>query len=1037
MKLQVQVLEARGLPSGVSEAFVRLQVGHTKAKTRNANAASFPWYEDFYFKVDDLKSEVVVTVQGDHGFGGHVRVPIALVFNADKQVVAPSWFALNSRTRKSKTFLSGEICMGLSLYGRSYSNSESNLNTPSSSNGIDESVSISTISEPELAASTPNVPVHSRISSSESLLSSDNDAVPGKESSSSGKKGRIHRHFVNHLTSLFSKRSRSVAKSTRTSPVKSVVSSMPSETSDNSEDEKDLIPSSFFKEDPKGDPRDDIMIAPLAGGILVDQSYAVTAGRLNAILFMSGSQFVQDLAIVQNTTDLLEGPWKKLENELPHRTVTYMKAPTKMIGCVKAIEEQMYLRADKGALLVKSIVSTPDVPFGTNFQIEIQFCIRPGPIISSGEETAHLFISWSINFLRGTMMKSIIVNAAQQGLNDSYKQYVDVLANYARCIDEPTSTASEEEEQPQSDWELAKGYFVNFPVLACIISLAIVLLHIYFPWTKINKVLGFFYLDLPDSLEEFITSAILAMQLEHVVKQIQTFLQARVCRGSDHGVKAQGEGWLLTVTLVCGENLSPLDETGTRDPYVVFTCNGKTRTSSVKLNTLNPEWHEVLEFDATEDAPSTMDIEVFDFEGPFSEAESLGHAEINFLKQSSEDLADLWVQLEGKYTQLQGSKLHLRICLINTKDSDHVNHYIQKVEKEAGKKILRRSPQKNLSFQRLFSLPPEEFLINDFACALKRKIHLQGRLFLSPRMLGFYSNIFGHKTKFLILWDDIDEVQETSPGLSSVGLLLNPSILVFTKKGRGKDACQYAKSLDSRGRCKFQFQSFVHFGPAYRIVSAIWRSRTLSFEQQMEIIADADSDFVTEEKQADDTETFIGLEEANMSEVYSEKLPVTVESLVSLYDKENLDEKIMNKMGCLNYMVTPWEQVGDNPRVTQRQQFYKLNHRFCHFDNQVTRIQQRNLSDDAQVCAIAELITLQAIPYGDHFQVHVRREVENISVDPPTSDCKIYLGIAWQKSTLAHEKITKNCKKCFTKYLEEEIELSIKELIAYKNNHLP
>lgn len=96
---------------------------------------------------------------------------------------------------------------------------------------------------------------------------------------------------------------------------------------------------------------------------------------------------------------------------------------------------------------------------------------------------------------------------------------------------------------------------------------------------------------------------------------------------------------------------------------------------------------EVLEFDATEDAPSTMDIEVFDFEGPFSEAESLGYAEINFLKQSSEDLADLWVQLEGKYAQLQGSKVHLRICLINTKDSDHVNHYIQKVEKEAGKKV--------------------------------------------------------------------------------------------------------------------------------------------------------------------------------------------------------------------------------------------------------------------------------------------------------------------------------------------------------------
>jgi len=164
------------------------------------------------------------------------------------------------------------------------------------------------------------------------------------------------------------------------------------------------------------------------------------------------------------------------------------------------------------------------------------------------------------------------------------------------------------------------------------------------------------------------------------------FLRARVCRGSDHGVKAQGEGWLLAVTLVSGEKLSPSVDTSTCDPYVVFTCNGKTRTSSVKLGTLNPEWHEVFEFDATEEAPSTMYIEVFDFEGPFLEGESLGYAEINFLKQSSEELADLWVQLEGKHAWSQESKLHLHICLTNIQESDSVTYYIQRVEKEVGKK---------------------------------------------------------------------------------------------------------------------------------------------------------------------------------------------------------------------------------------------------------------------------------------------------------------------------------------------------------------
>lgn len=57
----------------------------------------------------------------------------------------------------------------------------------------------------------------------------------------------------------------------------------------------------------------------------------------------------------------------------------------------------------------------------------------------------------------------------------------------------------------------------------------------------------------------------------------------------DHGLKAHGNGWLTTVTLIEGENISPTDS-GTANPYVVFTCSGKARTSSVKLRTSHPSW---------------------------------------------------------------------------------------------------------------------------------------------------------------------------------------------------------------------------------------------------------------------------------------------------------------------------------------------------------------------------------------------------------------------------------------------------------------
>jgi hypothetical protein len=39
-----------------------------------------------------------------------------------------------------------------------------------------------------------------------------------------------------------------------------------------------------------------------------------------------------------------------------------------------------------------------------------------------------------------------------------------------------------------------------------------------------------------------------------------------------------------------------------------------------------------------------------------------------------------------------------------------------------------RSPHRNSTFQKLFSLPHEEFLIADYACSLKRKLPLQVKL---------------------------------------------------------------------------------------------------------------------------------------------------------------------------------------------------------------------------------------------------------------------------------------------------------------------
>lgn len=87
------------------------------------------------------------------------------------------------------------------------------------------------------------------------------------------------------------------------------------------------------------------------------------------------------------------------------------------------------------------------------------------------------------------------------------------------------------------------------------------------------------------------------------------------------------------------------------------------------------------------DPPSMMDVDVYDFDGPFDEAISLGHAEVNFVKSNLSELADVWIPLHGKLAQACQSKIHLRIFLNNTRGNEVVTEYLTKMEREVGKKV--------------------------------------------------------------------------------------------------------------------------------------------------------------------------------------------------------------------------------------------------------------------------------------------------------------------------------------------------------------
>lgn len=174
----------------------------------------------------------------------------------------------------------------------------------------------------------------------------------------------------------------------------------------------------------------------LEGGNLLDQPYAMPPKDLNMLLFTPKSQLMRDLAELQGTTDVQEGPWtrKSADKSCLVRVITYTKAVTKLVKAVKATEEQTYIKANGKEFIVFVDVNTPEVPYGNTFKVDLLYKITPGPKLSCTEKSAHLVVSWAINFHQNTMMKGMIEGGARQGLKESFEQLSDLLAKILKVI---------------------------------------------------------------------------------------------------------------------------------------------------------------------------------------------------------------------------------------------------------------------------------------------------------------------------------------------------------------------------------------------------------------------------------------------------------------------------------------------------------------------------------------------------------------------------------------------------------------------------
>lgn len=111
------------------------------------------------------------------------------------------------------------------------------------------------------------------------------------------------------------------------------------------------------------------------------------------------------------------------------------------------------------------------------------------------------------------------------------------------------------------------------------------------------------------------------------------------------------------------------------------------------------------------------------------------------------------------------------------------------------------SKRRNKDFHELFkSVPDDDYLIEDYSCALQREILAHGRLYVSEGHLCFSSNILGWVTTLVMSFDEIVSVEKRS-----TALLFKNGLMISTL---------HAKHI---------FASFTSRDSTYDLICKIWK----------------------------------------------------------------------------------------------------------------------------------------------------------------------------------------------------------------------
>lgn len=102
--------------NGLSDPFVRFQLGKTKAKSATVYKNLNPeWNEEFLFRVEDIANDVLEVTLWDEDFLGmadflgYVSIPVADIMSAEGQNLPRMWYTLEHKEDRPRGyFISGE-----------------------------------------------------------------------------------------------------------------------------------------------------------------------------------------------------------------------------------------------------------------------------------------------------------------------------------------------------------------------------------------------------------------------------------------------------------------------------------------------------------------------------------------------------------------------------------------------------------------------------------------------------------------------------------------------------------------------------------------------------------------------------------------------------------------------------------------------------------------------------------------------------------------------------------------------------------------